>query len=371
MTGQIVHGDIVFSVAGLADEPDVRRLLRENAVGGKYEISLEREPHAFTDAGPVKAHAFVLARNRDTGQAIGLCERVVRNGFVNGQVHPLAYLGGLRISRDHRHRARILRGGFEALRALAEQPDELPYALTSITSDNAVARRLLTAGVPGLPLYRSVGDFSTFALRPRRMGLVTGISVGSDGDMAALSEFLNRHNARFQFSACWSEKDLRDLLVRGLQPEHFVLARRNGRIVGSLAVWDQTGFRQVVLRRYPPWVGGLRPLFNLAAPIARLPSLPKPGVVLRQATLSHLAVEDDDPVVFAALLDAGLDQTRQRRLDAAIVGFASARPWRNILLQRHRALEYRTTLYVAHWAAAAGDVDALSTATPHPELGLL
>ena len=42
----ITHGDVTFSVAGPADEPDVRRLLRENPLGGRFEISLEREPDA-------------------------------------------------------------------------------------------------------------------------------------------------------------------------------------------------------------------------------------------------------------------------------------------------------------------------------------
>ena len=39
----LVCGDLVFAVAGRDDDADIRRLLRENALGGWVRLSLERE----------------------------------------------------------------------------------------------------------------------------------------------------------------------------------------------------------------------------------------------------------------------------------------------------------------------------------------
>ncbi len=43
----LVSGNLVFAVAGRDDDGDIRRLLRENAIGGWIRLSLEREPDAF------------------------------------------------------------------------------------------------------------------------------------------------------------------------------------------------------------------------------------------------------------------------------------------------------------------------------------
>ena len=363
--------DLSFSLATAGDEPDVRRLLRENALGGTFEITLEREPDAFAgDVAGSNNHAFVLAREASSGQAVGLCDRVVRAAYVDGAARPLPYIGALRVAHSHRRRIGVLRGGFAMLRNV-ERAGELPFALTSITSDNAVARRLLTAGVPGLPLYRPVGDFSTFALRPRRARVAPDIAPASAQDLPEIARFLQAGNARLQFAPVWTLVHLQALGAAGLMPENFLLARQRGSICGCLAVWDQRAFRQTVIRRYPPWLARLRPLANLAAPLLGLPQFPQPGATLNQAVLSHLAVAEDDTPTFLALVTAALDQAALRGFDMAILGFASARPWRDALRRARRTLEYCTSLYLAHWPEAAAQVAALGTGMPHPELGLL
>jgi hypothetical protein len=365
-------GGLSFAVAGTADAPDIRRLLRENPIGGRFEMTLEREPDVFGgDFGLARAHRFILARDETDGTAIGLCERVVWNSYVDGEVCALPYLAALRVADSHRHRIAVLRGGFAALKTFAERRSELGFALTAITSDNRPAQRLLTAGLPGLPIYHRLEEFSTFALRPRPQGIADEIAPAAMTDLPSLAAFLRRENRRFQFSAVWTEESLRQLAELGLLPGHFLIFRSSGRIRGCLAVWDQRARRQAVIRRYPPLVRRLRPIINLAAPWAGLPQLPAPGAALQQAVLSHLAVEDDDPAILTALLAAALDQAKRRGFAVATVGFAASRPWREILRRRHRAIEYRTMLYLAHWPEAAPRVAALRPGIPHPELGLL
>lgn len=371
-SGVLSYGAMTFALATREDEPDVRRLLRDNALGGAFGITLEREPDAFaSDFGSSSNHAFIIARDTRSGQAAGLCERIVRQAWVNGQARALPYIGALRVAQSHRRRIGVLRGGFQALRQLAERPGELPFALTSITADNAVARRVLTAGVRGLPLYAPLGDFLTFAMRPERARIADGIAAATDADLPALAAFLQAQNAQFQFAPMWSAADLRGLGRAGLPPGHFLIARQRGAIAGCIAVWDQRAFRQTVIRRYPPWVFRLRHLANLVAPVLGLPGLPAPGSALHQATLSHLAVAGEDTATFLALVTAALDTAARRGFGVAALGFAQARGFHAPLLKARRALKYRTSLFLAHWPEHAAAVAALDSRTPAPDPGLL
>jgi hypothetical protein len=62
----LLSGDLVFAVADREDDPDIRALLAENALGGWVQLSLEREPDAFAaDFGLSRSHAFIIAGSKD------------------------------------------------------------------------------------------------------------------------------------------------------------------------------------------------------------------------------------------------------------------------------------------------------------------
>src|SRR5262249_57078922 len=107
-----------------------------------------------------------------------------------------------------------------------------------------------------------------------------------------------------------------------------------------------------VVRGYGRWLGRLRPLVNLAAPLAGMPRLPPVGTPLRQVYLSHVAVDGDDPDAFRALLSAGLALARRRGFEVALTGFADAHPFAAVP-QRRPALGYRSPLFTVPWDGSA------------------
>ena len=365
----LVAGNLLFSVARGEDDADIRRLFRENALGGWVRLSLEREPAASdADFGLSRSHAFIIARDHATAAVIGICERSVRDAFVDGEIRPLPYLGSLRVAPAHRHRIRVLRGGFAAVRELLGEPSDLPFALTSITADNETARRVLCSGLPGLPTYRPVGELSTFAIRTTLKDTPRGVEQATPDDIAAIAVLLQRSYCRFQFAPVWTAADLRQLIAAGgLRSEDFLVVRRGPGVCACLAVWDQSIAKQTVVRGYAPWLGRFRPLVNLAAPLTGMPWLPPPGSPLAQAYLSHVAVENDDPDIFESLLTAGLTLARRRGFNVALTGVASAHPFAT-LLQSRRAAIYRSLLHTVHWQ---DDDAALAPRLPHVEIAVL
>lgn len=328
-------------------------------------VSFEREPDGL--GGPElndERRCIILARDQTDGPAIGLCERVVRRGFLDGKERMLPYLGALRIARSHRRRIAIIRGGFAALRDV-EQPDEWSVALTSIADDNAPAQRLLTTGIAGLPIYRPIGRFASLIMRPRRIR-ATGVRELGPGQFAELTSFLESRLRERQFSTRWTVEDLRNL-----PGATFLAAREGGELVGCVSLWDQQSFRQTVIHNYPWWLRAIRPTINFAGGPIGLPRLPRPGAAMRQAFLSHLVTRDDDPGIALRLVASALDLAALRGLETAVVGVPADHPWKSAIERRYRTLEFRTTLYGVSWPDP--DVPRLpSTDRPvFPEIGLL
>ena len=127
------RSSLSFAVAGPEDDDDIRRLLRENAVGGAISISLEREPTAYHGDPTIRSRTFVVARDKSTGTAVAVCERVTREVYINGRIAKLPYLAALRVAPKHRNRISLLRGGFAALKKMTPRT-------TSATAPKIMAR---------------------------------------------------------------------------------------------------------------------------------------------------------------------------------------------------------------------------------------
>jgi hypothetical protein len=348
----LLSGDLVFAVADREDDPDIRVLLAENALGGWVQLSLEREPDAFAaDFGLNRSHAFIIARDRKTAEAVGVCERSVRDAFVDGEARRLPYLASLRVAPAYRH--------------------DLPFALTSITAENDTARRVLCAGLSGLPAYRPVGELLTFAMRTAVHAAPSGIEPAKPGDLPAIAALLQRTYRRFQYAPVWRASDLERLLAGGgMRICDFLIVRRGLGVSACLAVWDQGTVKQTVIRGYAPWLRRLRPFVNLASPLTSMPRLPPSGSKLRQAYLSLIAVEDDDVAVFRSMLRAGLTLARRRGFEVALAGFATNHPFAAVLQRRH-AIKYRSLLHLVHWRDTRPVVDSIPSRMPHLEIAVM
>jgi hypothetical protein len=352
------------------DDPGLRRLLRDNPMDGEIRVSLEREPNAFLAAAVEgEPHRTIVARHPELG-VVGMGSRAVWNAFVNGEPRRLGYLSQLRVDRAFRGKKRLLVEGYALLRKF-RAPEELPFDLTSIIADNGTARRLLDAGVRGLPSYREIEGWTTLILTTSsRARKVAGIERGSRERVPEIAAFLDDQRKGLQFAPRFSAEDLLSpVRSRGLAPEDFFLIAEGGAIRGCAALWDQSGFKQVVVRGYAPRLARLRPWINLAAPLLGTPRLPEPGRNLPHAYVSHLAAEDLE--VFQALMEAAYSEARSRGYVYLVLGLASRHPWLPWLRRRFRPREYASVLYGVDWGGGASALESLDGRMPYVEVALL
>lgn len=363
--------------AGPGDDEDLRALLRANPMPGAISVTFEREPNFFL-GGTIEGewHRTMIARDAADRATIGLATMSRYNAFQNGKVVRQGYLSQLRVDAKYRGHRGPLRAGFRLLEEW-HRDDHAPLYLTTVIEDNTIARRVLERDWPGKPHYREREVILSLALplwRRRRVRPPAGIEIRRAGaeDLGALAECLQRNHARYQFAPVWTPEDLAsEERCRGLRVEDFRLATKNGRVVGCLAAWDQSGFKQTVIHGYEGFLGRARPGWNAVARLLKAPRLPNPGEPLHSIFLSHAAVDDDDPATLVALVTSAYNDAVGTKHAFAMVGLAERNPMTPALRRAFRAIEYRSVLYVTHWDDGDAAAEALDGRVPHVEIAIL
>jgi hypothetical protein len=365
-----------FEPATQATEASVRALLRDNPVTGDIQVSLEREPNAlYAAAVSGDNYQVILAYSGNDPEPVGLGARFELEAWVNGESQTMGYLSELRVTGGFRYRRKLLVNAYRSLRHYHEQ-GAAPFYLTTIMADNVAARRLLEAGVSDLPCYQPLENLVTLVI-PTRAGSRTrtgGIAVESanNADLPDITDMLERCGRGLQFSPRWSEHTLTSpVRCRGLSTEDFFVVRESGAIRACLALWDQRGFKQSVVRGYGQSLGRIRALYNLAAPVMRRPRLPPPGAGLNHAFLSHLAVSPDDSEAALALVRSACLEAGRRGIDYVLVGLAERNPLCRVLAGRFPCHRYTSIMYVVYWEDGKKAAEMIDGRLPHPELAIL
>lgn len=364
-----------FELAGPADDADLRHVLASTPMDGVIRVSFQREPSWFAAPGvDGRVCQIVACRDRDTGRIFGFGCRAIRDVFINGQPGVVGYLSNLRVLPEYRNRGLVARG-YAFFRQL-HQDGLTPFYYTTIAAGNETALAVLTAGRAGLPRYHSAGEFHTVAIAlpwRSKADVPSGVTIrpAQEADLPAVVEFLNTVGPRRQFFPRYTVADFAPGgALQGLAPGDVLLAERAGKIVGTLAGWDQHAYRQRVVRGYGGWLGRLRPLYNAWAVLRGRAGLPAVGEPLRTLLAALPVVADDDPVVFQALLASLLQQASAAGWSHLLIGLHAADPLLAVA-RRYEAACYTTQLYLVCWDDGDSARLALDGRPPYLESGSL
>lgn len=364
-----------YELATPQDDPELRRLLRENPFAGSISLSLEREPNYFLASaleGPF--HETLLVRDSQTRQILGIGDRSVRPLYVNGQSMDVGYFSGLRANLNYQHGlalARFLGKGFEGQRE-RHSDGRTSFYLMSIVSDNNPARRLLDSKLPHYPRLHPYTRMLTYAIHPARpkSGARIPITRGRPDLVPAILDCLTRSAIRTQFAPRWTEDSLLSDLTPGLRIEDFFLFLDGDRVRGCLALWDQQSCKQSVIRGYAGNIARFRKLINLLAPLGGWPVFPDPGTRLNHCFACFLAVDDDDPETFSALLRALYNEAARRQYDYFMLGLAEGNPFHSIVKPYH-PIPYQSDIYLVAWEDGYAEVAKVDKRPCALEIALL
>lgn len=363
-----------FALATPADDAKLRARMAMDRMEGTIAVSFRREPSYFGGCC-VQGDTTQVVKcvDNDTGALAGLGSRSTALAYVDGEPRRIGYLSDLRVAPEYR-RGMLLARGYRYFRDLHDA-DPVPFYTTMIYEGNTPALDTLKGGRAGLPHYRDWGRFLTpalhldFRLKPAPVSGVT-VERGSRVRLAEIVGFLNRWQSRRQFAPVYREHDFPHGRFRGLRAEDFYLATRYGRIVGTIAVWDQSALRQTHVERYSTVLAVLRPAYNALAMMSPLKPLPVPGAQIPGVYLACLATEEDDVNIFRHLLRAVHEDIRCSSWHFAIAGLHETDP-RTAVLMEIRHIPAAGRLFAVHFADRPLSLEPPEKRVPYLEAGCL
>lgn len=364
-----------IELAKPSDDRSLGALVVESLPAAGVDIILRRNPSFLQGVrvqGPFTQVGVI--RQRETGEVVGCATRSIRSAYINGTAANLGYLAGLWLDKPYR-RGTLLARGYRAFHQLHRDRKALLY-LAAIPEDDREVRELLTAGRGGLPRYDPWGTYHALVLRLGRTKPNPGGDVrvvrGSVDRMPEIEDCLNRNGRRRQFYPCYLGHEFLTEAphLRDFRVEDFYLAIRSGRVVGVAGRWDQGQFRQVEISGYHGPSRFFRPAYNLAARLAAWAPMPPPAVALKSVFLSFIAVDEDDPDVFRAILESVHSDAIADGYACLLVGFHERDPLLPIAASYPHFL-HRSRLHVVYWEDGAEYRDSLDDRIPYLEFATM
>lgn len=300
--------DVTPRLATPADNEACLALFGAVPMRGELVLSTQRGPDFFALYGLQRARAFTYVGEDEKG-LLGMATALVREGWLDGRVQQVGYLGDLRVRFD-RSRAfgKLFGDHFDAL--CAESGCSAYY--TSVLASNRAAMNALVRRSPkrkNQPYYHPLHRFSAVSVQlTRRRAPTSDVAVrrATADDVPALAALLADAHRRRPFGYRFDDGELEHRLARwpGFTLDDTLVATGpRGELLGVTTLWDPSPVKRYRVHAYNGAMRWVKRSFNLAATLARWPKLPPPGGEFRYVYLCNLAVKDESPKVFRALLE--------------------------------------------------------------------
>lgn len=318
---------------------------------GNITLAFLRESSFFLaeQAGSI-ASQVLLCRDRTLGRLVGMGSRSFRSVYIDGSPATIGYLSMLRGISQARGNIGLARG-YQYLKEL-HADGAVPYYFTTILAENSEAMRILTSRRGGIPSYQPAARLVTYLLpltRKRRGHKPrAAVSRVRQDDLPQAVAFLQEWNSRYQFAPVYTLHDIlgQSSLLPGFSWEDLYIYRQDGRVLGTLGVWDQQSFKQTVVTDYSRTMQAIRPVYNLYASMRGIPRLPPAGANIK---VLYAAFTSGARSVFAELLRQACDDWSRRGYDYLSVGFCVDHECSSIAA-RYATQRIASTLYIVYWA---------------------
>lgn len=306
---------VTITRADERDEADLKRFFASVTMDADLQLAVHREPSllAMYAIQPGSHETWI---GRVDGELVGMGTLLARDGYVDGQLRRVGYLGDLRLDPCIRGRS-VLSTMYGTILDDFARRHGVDAFLTAVIASNDRAVRALTgpgaraAGIPTYHLLRRFDIRATHLLLPRRLPRVDGLQArrATDDDVPAIAALLDEVARTQPFGIPMDEAELRRRITtwQGLAIDDFHLVEdhrdgRSGELAGCLATWDVSGYKQTVAVDYRGSMRRVRRSYDIAATLLRARRLPPPGGTLEYSYATHHAVRGDDVDVQRLLL---------------------------------------------------------------------
>lgn len=340
-----------------ADNKEVLDLINSTSVKGNIEVSFTKEPD-YIKALKVCADDVQAVIGKVDNKVEILGTRNLKKVYINGEKEILGYLCDLKISRNAK-KIHALSDGFKVMKSLMDD-NRAKLHIATIIDDNKQGKAALTWANknPNIPNFYDLGIMNTYfiiPLLPKFYFHKTKILRGSIDLLDDIVRFLNDEGKKKQFFPVYTKEYF--LKLQNFNIEDFYIAMQNNEIIGVIAKWDQTPFKQVIIKRYNGkwrWIKKLTGKF-----------LPDENKTIKQFYLSFILIKDDNNKVFEALLNKIYNDNRQYKYFSLILHQSDIL---NYSLKNYFSIKYKSRLYITEYLKDSDIKKIIDNKIPYLEL---
>lgn len=300
---------ITVRLATREDNAGIQRMINRVYNNGVVQLSFQRDPDFFVGQGVIGVENVLAVALDDEkpGEIAGLTNMAGHDMYISGQPRRLWYSSETRVDFPYR-RLGVASSLFAEQRKYRTTEDLLHGIVMKGNTAPLDAAKRISGGI--LFDYWVSHTIETSFIYVRRITprLPDGVQIrrATAADVPAMQTFFDREAPRrngyplYDFSRVLAGGDP---YYAGLRIDHYLLALRNGRIVGITGLWDQKAYKQTKIVGYKSWINALRPLANLWFSLAGGLILPPVGGQLNYVNLHTILIENDDAAVLRGLID--------------------------------------------------------------------
>jgi len=282
-------------------------LMRENSMSGAIEMVLAREGDFFNGQSVQGEKSETIAAV-DENRIVGMACRCRKSLYMDGRETEVGYLSGLRISEAYR-KSTVLARCFQSLRQADSERWTVPFYLTTIIDDNHQAKKSLTSGKAGAPKYTDIGGYNShlvFFNRYRSRSRVRDLrrlKKGGEIGLEKIVAFLNREGRKKQFFPALRPEVFSSDYTRDFKLDDFYVLMDGQEILGVVGKWDQSRFKQPIVRRYRGLTKLTKPIINPLLKLSGYAGFPAAGAPVPMFYLSFICARDNDPELLRVLVN--------------------------------------------------------------------
>ena len=339
------------------DNKEVLDLINSTSVKGDIEVSFTKEPD-YLKALKVCADDVqtVIGKVNDKVEILGT--RSLKKVYINGEKETLGYLSDLKISKNAK-KIHALSEGFKFMKSLMDD-SRAKFHIATIIEDNKQGKIALTwtNKNPNIPNFYDLGIMNTYFILPVLPIFISkknNVIRGSMDILDDIVEFLNTEGRKKQFFPIYTKEYF--LNLPNFNIEDFYVATANNEIVGVVAKWEQTSFKQVIIKKYNKkwkWIK------RLTGKI-----LPQENEPIKQFYLSFIAIKDNKNSVFEVLLSKIHNDNRHYKYFSLIL---HSKDNLNRSLRKFFSIKYKSRLYITEFMEDEEITNMVDDRIPYLEL---
>ncbi len=308
-----------------ADNAQLVALTSACPMRGDLALRMDRGPDFFA-LHRLEGERSRLGVAERAGRVVGCIAMSERRVYLNGNECATGYVGDLKVHPRHRDTATADALCLYANNHCRRLPGGAPTLITVLVGNKSMEKRL--SGPRGLPCFQkltTIRAYSISVLWNRRLRDLAGMTVSraSWRDLDEMSSLWQTVAPQRQFAPVLGSRGMARVIETspGLAISSYLVAKsRNGRLLGFIAVWDQSSIKQMYVESYSPRMSLIRKCFNAMAPIIGSERLPAMGDALRHRTVFQICVPPERSDVLRSLLVTAHNELRNSRCSFFNVG---------------------------------------------------